>query len=291
MRVLLVLNRKSGSSDDATADRLVKILSELGAVRSIQPEKKEFDAPVDGAAGHADLVVAAGGDGSVNRTVNAIRDRLSRVELGVIPLGTGNDFARTLGIPLGDPEEAARAIVEGQGREVDVGLARGQGVERLFVNACIGGFPVEVDEAVSGGVKRLLGPLAYIAAGAKAATNLKRFTVTMNGVRIEDCVAAGVGNGRTSGGGIMVWPDAEPDDGMLEGCAMPASNPAKALELAARVKRGTHTELEGVATVSAGTIRIGSDPPMEFNVDGELLGLTAPAEFHVRGRLVVRAPR
>jgi diacylglycerol kinase (ATP) len=291
MRILLVLNKKSGSAGDATPDRLAKILSGLGEVRAIQPDKQEFDPVVDGAAAEADLVVASGGDGTVNRTVNAIRDRLDRIELGVIPMGTGNDFARTLGIPLGDPEDAARAVVEGPSRDVDLCMAKGPGVERLFVNACIGGFPVEVDDAVSGRTKRFLGPLAYIAAGAKAATKLERSTVTMNGVRVDDCVAAGVGNGRTCGGGIAVWPKARPDDGLLEGCAMPASNPARALELAGKVKRGTHVDLEGVEAVRADTIRIESDPPMEFNVDGELLGLTAPVEFRVAGRLSVRVPR
>ena len=290
MRVLLVLNKKAGSADEAVPDRLSKILSQLGEVTAIQPDKGDFDPVVDGAAAGAALVVAAGGDGTVNRTVNAIRDRLDRVELGVIPMGTGNDFARTLGIPFGDLEEAASAIVHGVRREVDLCLARGAGVERLFLNACIGGFPVEVDEAVSGRTKRLLGPLAYVASGAKAVTNLERSTVSINGVTVEDCVAAGVGNGRTCGGGIAVWPDAKPDDGLLEGCAMPAANPARAVALAARVRSGGHVGLEGVATVRAASVRIESDPPMELNVDGEILKLTTPAEFEVVGRVSIRGP-
>jgi len=288
VRVLLVLSKRAGSSDRAPAEGLAKILSELGEVSSIQPEKGEFAAAVDAAAGEAGLVVAAGGDGTVNRTVNAVRDHLDRIQIGVIPMGTGNDFARTLGLPLDDPEEAARAIVWGSARAVDLCVARGPSVERLFVNACIGGFPVEVDEAVSGRVKRVLGPLAYVAAGAKTAAKLSRSTVTMHGVTVEDCVAAGVGNGRTCGGGIAVWPDARPDDGVLEGCAMPASNPARALELADRVRKGGHVALDDVRTVRSDTIRIEADPPMELNVDGELVGLTTPAEFRVAGRLGIR---
>jgi diacylglycerol kinase (ATP) len=220
--------------------------------------------------------------------VNAIRDRLDRIELGVIPLGTGNDFARTLGLP-DDPEDAARAIVDGRPRDVDLGHASGPGARRLFVNACIGGFPVRVDEVVSGSTKRALGPLAYIAAGGKAAVDLTRSTVTMNGVRVEDCVAAGVGNGRTCGGGIAVWPDAEPDDGVLDGCAMGASGLAAAARLAIGAKRGTHTSLDGVEAMRAETIRIDADPPMEFNLDGELVDLTTPAEFRIAGTLRIRS--
>jgi diacylglycerol kinase (ATP) len=290
MRTLVVFNKKSGSSGRTSRDALLKILGDLGEVQAIVPEKEDLAAQVDARAGEADLIVAAGGDGTVNRTVNAIADRLDRIELGVIPLGTGNDFARTLGLPE-DPDEAARAIADGQTREVDLGLASGPGVERLFVNACIGGFPVKVDEAVSGGAKRVLGPLAYIAAGGKAAVNLTRSAVTMDGVHVEDCVAAGVGNGRTCGGGIAVWPHAKPDDGLLDGCAMGVSGPAAAVQLAARVRRGAHLAMDGVEAVRAGEVRIDSDPPMEFNVDGELLNLTTPARFRIAGRLRVRSPQ
>src|SRR5919202_1615556 len=160
MRVLLISNEKSGSAERGSPERLAKILSDVGKVTAIQPGKDEFDAVVDAAASEADLVVAAGGDGTVNRTVNAIRDQLERVQIAVVPLGTGNDFARTLGVPLDDPEEAARGIVDAGPRFVDLCLAKGPGIERLFVNACIGGFPVEVGEAGGGKGERDLRPLA-----------------------------------------------------------------------------------------------------------------------------------
>jgi diacylglycerol kinase (ATP) len=290
MRVLLVLNTKAGGSDPSARGGWAKILSKLGAVHPIQPNEDDVDRGLDAEARESDLVVAAGGDGTIHRIVNAIGRHLDRVQLGVIPMGTGNDFARTLGLPLDAPEEAAEAIVEGVVREVDMCAAGGGGVSRLFVNACIGGFPVDVDEAASPTVKRLLGPLGYVAAGAKAAAKLTRSTVTMDGVTVEDCVAAGVGNGRTCGGGITVWPEASPDDGLVDGCAMAVPNPARAIELAAKVRRGNHLEMDAVETVRAPTVRIESDPPIEFNVDGELVGLTTPADFRVAGRLRVRVP-
>jgi diacylglycerol kinase (ATP) len=289
MRVVVIFNEKSGSADDVPRDAILTAIAEAGEVEAMAPDKDDFAATVDAAAANADLVVAAGGDGTVHRTVNAIRDRLDRVALGVVPLGTGNDFARTLGMPE-DPEEAARAIVASGERDVDVGEARGPGVERLFVNACIGGFPVAVDEHVNSKIKRLLGPLAYVAAGVRAAADLSRSTVTMNGRRVEDCVAAGVGNGATSGGGIRVWPDADPADGALDGCAMSADGLIETVKLAATVRRGSHVALDGVLTRRAPEITIEADPEMEFNADGELFGLTSPATFRVAGTLRVRAP-
>jgi diacylglycerol kinase (ATP) len=289
MRVLVVFNQKSGSAEDAPREAILEALSSLGQASAIEPGKEEFAAAVDAAAAEADLVVAAGGDGTVNRTVNAIRDHLDRVAFALVPLGTGNDFARTLGVP-DDPEEAARGIADWREREVDVCEARGAGVRQLFVNACIGGFPVEVDEHVNETIKKMLGPLAYVAAGAQAAAGLSRSTVTMNGRRVEDCVAAGVGNGRTCGGGVRVWPEADPGDGALDGCAMSARGLIETVKLAATVRGGSHVDLDGVVTDRAAEITIEAEPEIEFNVDGELLGLTSPATFRVVGKLRVRVP-
>ena len=289
MRVLVVFNQKSGSAEDAPREAILEALSSLGEASAIEPGKEDFAAAVDAAAAQADLVVAVGGDGTVNRTLNAIRDHLGRVAFAVVPLGTGNDFSRTLGVP-DDPEEAARGIADWSEREVDVCEALGAGVRQLFVNACIGGFPVEVDEHVNETIKKMLGPLAYVAAGAQAAAGLSRSTVTMNGRRIEDCVAAGVGNGRTCGGGVRVWPEADPGDGALDGCAMSATGLIETVKLAATVRGGSHVDLDGVVTDRAAEITIEAEPEMEFNVDGELLGLTPPATFRVVGKLRVRAP-
>jgi diacylglycerol kinase (ATP) len=289
VRVLVVFNERSGSSDDAPREAICAALEPLGDVRSVAPSAEEFAAAVDGAAAGADLVVAAGGDGTVNRVLNAVRDHLDRIELAVVPMGTGNDFARTMGMPE-DPEEAARAIAAGRVRPVDYGEAKGPGVERLFLNACIGGFPVAVDEHVSDTVKTALGPLAYVAAGAQAAAELTRARVTVNGTVVEDCVAAGVGNGPTCGGGVRVWPRARPDDGLLDACAMGAPGALRAARLAAKVRGGSHVEMETVHTDRAAQITIESDPEMELNVDGELLGLTTPATFRVTGTVRVRAP-
>lgn len=275
MRVLAVGNpASSGFSDEVRT----AVEEALPGVDWFTPgEGKLSDAARD-----ADVVVIAGGDGSLNHAVNDLADRLDELRFGLIPSGTGNDFARTAGIP-DDPAEAARIVARGEARSFDVARANGPGVSRLFVNACMGGFPVQVNEAIDEGTKEKLGPLAFWAGGVKAAASIERSTITIDGVELPDCVAAGVGSGKTCGGGIPVWPDADPSDGALEGCALAAPNVAAAIRLLLKVRSGDHAAMDEVRTTSGGRITIDADPPIEFNVDGELVGLTSPATFEICG--------
>jgi diacylglycerol kinase (ATP) len=290
MRVLLVSNPSSGSSKRKTLDEITVLLGRLGDVQRVQPSSLDsFDETLTSAAGDSSLVVTAGGDGTMNRTVNALADRLQDLSFGLVPMGTGNDLARTLGIPM-DPSDAAHAIVEGTERSIDVSAASSADAERLFVNACMGGFPVDVDEAMDPDLKRRLGPIAFVIGGLKAAGELERSLVKLNDVEIADCLAVGVGNGRTCGGGIEVWPRADPSDGSLDGCALPAANAAAAARLAAKVKIGSHAEIADVKFESASKIVIDAEPSIEFNVDGELIGLETPATFETIGEIRMVVP-
>jgi diacylglycerol kinase (ATP) len=288
-RTLLIENAGSGAADAGALERVEMLLGDLGPVRRISPSSPEtFDAEVFQGAADCGLVVVAGGDGTANCALNALSARLHEIVFGLIPMGTGNDLARTLGLPRGDPAGAARVVVEGRERDIDLGRATGPERERLFANACMGGFPVEVNQAIGGELKKRLGPAAFWVGGAKAAARLDRTMVTMNGVALDDCVAVGVGNGRTCGGGIEMWPTAIPDDGILNGCALAAANRSAGLMLAARLRAGAHEALESVETVTGPRIEITSDPDVELNVDGELVGLTTPAVFELIGTLRIR---
>jgi diacylglycerol kinase (ATP) len=284
-----LFNPSSGGADDELESDICTALKSAGQVSVIKPEKDTFDDEVRTAARDADVVVAAGGDGTLNWTLNALGDSLDRTVLGLIPLGTGNDLARTLGLSE-DPVEVAHGLSSGTRRRLDVGRARGPGVDRLFVNACMGGFPVDVNEAIDEDTKKKLGPLAFWFGGAKALRELTKSTVTVNGTRVTDCVAAGVGNGRTCGGGMEVWPQARPDDHELDACVLSASGIADAIALAAKVKRATHLELESVTATRASEIRFESEPPLEFNVDGELVGLRTPATFEIVSSVAFAVP-
>lgn len=281
MRYLVIGNpASSGFSEDVRA----AVDAELPDAQWFEPGKGDL---VEAAAG-ADVVVVAGGDGSLNHAVNELEARLGELRFGLVPVGTGNDFARTAGIPA-DPAEAARLVVSGSEREIDVARASGPGVSRLFVNACMGGFPVQVNEAIDEDPKERLGPLAFWVGGAKAAADLRRSKVVVDGIELDDCVAAGVGNGRTCGGGIPVWPGADPSDGSLDACALAAPNVVSAVKVLAKVRSGEHGDLDEVRTTRGPRITIEADPPIELNVDGELLDLKTPATFEICGSFTLIA--
>lgn len=287
----MISNSASGASDPDALALIERDLAVLGPVSLLAPDSVEtFDREVAVAAAGSDVVIVAGGDGTFNRALNALRDRLADISLGLVPMGTGNDFARTLALPR-DARAAARVVVQENEREVDVWRARSYGVDRLFINACMGGFPVEVNEAIDESLKRRFGPLAFWVGGAKAASNLTRYDVTIGGRSVPDCVAAGVGNGRTCGGGIRMWPEADPGDGLLDACALRADRVADALKLAATVKSGGHVGLDEVATLRGARIEVASEPPIAFNIDGELVGLESPVVFERAGTVRIRAPR
>lgn len=290
MRTLIISNASSGQSEQDTVESVGKEFEDLGEVTHLQPPSlQSFDEDVDRAAQDKDLVVVAGGDGTLNCALNALSGRLEDVVLAVVPMGTGNDFARTLDLP-DDPREAARAIADGREASFDYGRATGVGAERLFLNACMGGFPVEVNKEIDERVKKRLGPLAFWIGGAKAAVKMPQFQVDVDGQRVEECIAVGIGNGRTAGGGIEVFPEADPTDGGLDCCVMRVSNVREGAELAAKVRSGEHVELEGVETLRGQRFEIRSEPDLEFNVDGDLLDLVTPLTFEVAGRLRMRVP-
>lgn len=278
-RIALAANPNSGSADEEELRAICEILRTHGSLQVIQPgeasELKEQVSQVE-----ADLVVVAGGDGTMNLVANALRARLDEMTLALIPRGTGNDLARTLGLP-GEAKEAAVVAVTASEVLLDVWRAKSAHVDQLFLNACMGGFPVEVNKAITANVKRLLGPFAFWFGGAKAATEIERYVVTINGETIAGCLAAGVGNGRTAGGGIEVWPGADPHDGLLDACALSADGVVEAVKLATRVPSGEHLELAGVRSLSADRFEIDATPQLELNVDGELAGLKTPAVFEL----------
>ena len=228
----------------------------------------------------AELIVAAGGDGTIQEVMNGIVDSGEDVRLGVLPAGTGNDYARSLGIPL-DLEQAARLIAEtGEVRPLD--LVKVDDPEgRMFANLAVGGFGArkwdsdvpEEDEEES---KSRWGKLAYALEAADELTDLRSYRVM---TRVDDRTAEDlevisviIANGNTTGGGIEIAPGSRPDDGQLVIVAIPALDLPDLASLAPAILAGNHLEDDRVVVRRGQRVTIESDPPMPFRADGEELG-------------------
>lgn len=230
-------------------------------------------------------VVAAGGDGTLNEIVNGLAADFGRAQLGLIPLGTGNDFSRSVGIPT-DVEAAIALLETGTVRAVDVGRATVGEASRFFLNMSAGGFSGEVSER-AGEAKDRWGPLAYMRAALGSLTDLRSYltTITVNGAETLHLETYNIviSNGRYVAAGIPAAPEAVLDDGLLDVMIYPATSLPQVAMLVPMVLLGRHTDSELLLFRRATRLETACDPPMGFNADGELLG-EGPARFEVLPR-------
>ena len=232
-----------------------------------------------------EVVIAAGGDGTLNEVVNGIASHVDRVQLGLIPLGTGNDFAKMLNLPS-SIEECVAVLKSGQARPTDLVRVTSDQV-RYFVNVSAGGFSGTVNEKLTPEIKQSWGPLAYLRSAAAALPELRAYGTE---ITLDDATTLAldlynvvIANGRYVAGGTLIAPEASIDDGLLDIILVP-KNPATDLALvAAQMAVGKHLQSEGIVFRRAAKIAVKSDPGMWFNVDGELIG-NEPAVFEVMPR-------
>lgn len=278
---LFIANASAGSSDRARVDEALAILREEGDVRVVTTDTIEelTDAVADRDGRE---VVVSGGDGSLNAFVTALcRSGGLGGEpptVGLLPMGTGNDFARTLDLPS-DPAEAARVIVAGSARPVDVLVDDDQ---RIVTNAVHMGVGEEAGRIAAPWKERLgrvhLGALGYVIGGVAAGFGQRGRHLKV--VCDDEVVASGgrrvlqvaVTIGRTVGGGTPIAPDARPGDGRAQVVVSRAITPARRLRYALRVNRGRHTELDDVISLRARTVTVtGVHEEVGANADGEAL--------------------
>lgn len=278
----MVLNPEAGSAADGIVLR--EALDRLPEVR-IRPTRRAGDARIfarEAARSGAERVVAAGGDGTVNEVVNGLMDASRPVTLGVLPLGTANDFARSLALPE-ELERAVDVLVTGRTRRIDVVETRGSRPRHL-VNVAAGGFGGRVQERVDSGRKRILGPLEYVRSAAEELPELEPYDLRMtaDGETVEASVySVVVANGSRSGGNVAVAPEARMDDGLLDVVLISALDPPELLLLLPKILLGKHLDDEGVLYRQAAVVSFHARPPMPFSGDGEPLG-EEPLEFRVR---------
>lgn len=236
------------------------------------------------ADGH-DLVVVGGGDGTVSYAAGRVAG--TNVALGVLPLGTANDFARTLEIP-NNLAEACATIADGKVVDIDLGRANGQ----PFLNVASAGLSVSVTEALSPRLKRYIGPLAYSIATILAYTRHKPFRARLEfpdgdrePLELEDLLQVAVGNGRHYGGGNTVSPTAGIDDHILDIYAIVAGPLREHVSIARLLKDGSFIKHDRVHHLTSRSVRVVTEPPMPVNLDGEI-ATTTPADFTIQRNAV-----
>jgi lipid kinase YegS len=218
-----------------------------------------------------DAVLAAGGDGTVNEVVNGLAG--TDVPLGILPVGTANDFARQTGIP-DDPRAALELVVERAPVTVDLGTLNG----RAFLNVSSAGLGAETTAETGAVAKGMLGPLAYAITGVrKLAGELAPYRARVEGptfAREVEFLALAVGNARATGAGTVITPLARIDDGLLDVCLVEPMALGALAGLMLELRRGEHLERDGVLYAQVPWLRVESETPLAVNVDGEPLTLT-----------------
>ena len=266
MRALLQLNEHSrrGAREGQAACRA---LAELG-----------IDCERDGAARDVDAVIAAGGDGTVIRAVPLALER--GVPLGIVPLGTFNDLARTLGIGT-EIEDACKAIAGGATRTIDVGRVNGV----YFVNEASVGVSTRIARAQTPLGKQRFGVLAVIATALQAIGQTRPFLAHIQFAGKRETFRSVQLTIANSGhfGGIIDRPDAAVDDGWLDLYSVEVSNWLQALRVVAKILRHDPRPGQGLRTLRAQQFMVQTQHAHHISADGEPAGMT-PALFELRPR-------
>ena len=283
-RCRIIYNPTSGR--EAMKNNLVDILNILeragyetsAYATTPEPNSAKNEAERAAKAGF-NLIVAAGGDGTINEVVNGIAPLKHRPKLGIIPAGTTNDYARALKIPREDPIGAAKVIAKGQTVKMDIGEAG----KNWFVNIAAGGLLTELTYGVPSQVKSLFGYLAYLVKGAELLPQIKPIKMHLE-------YDGGTYDGKASmfflaltnsiGGFEQIVPDASLDDGKFTLIVVKTSNLIEILQLITMVLNGgKHVNDPRILYVKTSKLVAKPvDEKMMINVDGEYGG-DAPMTF------------
>ncbi len=285
--LVLVTNPAAGGTARDAVSAAAAVLSaetELTVVEAGSPA--DLDAVLARCTPGSSGLVVAGGDGSVHQVVAAMHRRgvlAADRPLGLVPLGTGNDLARSLGVPL-DPAEAAAAYLTGRPRVLDLVTDDAGGV---VVNVVHLGAGAEAARKATS-LKDRLGPAAYavgsVAAGVGATGWHLRVDVDDTVVQVDgEVLMVAVANGRTIGGGAEVAPHAQPDDGLLDVVVATSTGLLARVGFAVALREGAHVERDDVIGVRGRTVTVTGDP-FPVNADGELEGPVTHRTWTLRPR-------
>jgi len=287
-RALLLFNpgaRRAGEGFGAVMPRLV----EGGLAVTVEPFSAlpELARDIVRLREAADMIVLCGGDGTIASGAMAVME--SGLPLGIIPMGTANDLARTLNLPM-DLERAADVIVAGTTRRIDVGSVNGQ----AFFNVASIGLSADLARKLDAGLKKRWGRLGYAVAALKVLSRARRFEATITEKDYKAQVSTyqiAVGNGRHYGGGNVVEEKATIDDGHLDLYSLEVSNVWKLAAMMRSFRAGRQGLWSEVRTAKCVRFEVVTRRPMPVNTDGEIVTAT-PASFVVHpGAVEVFVPK
>lgn len=277
--LLLISNAAAGSADDPTVSAALDVVRTRASVEHRQTEgPEELRAALQDRGDRP--VVVAGGDGSLHALIRAL-DELGQLAdqptVGLLPLGTGNDFSRTLGLSL-DAEEAARAVLAGRSRPIDI-IRDDSG--DVVVNVAHIGVGAEAGERARPWKARFgrlgLGVLGYAvgAVAATLATEGYRLSVSADGRPVTTgrrrVLQVAIANGQTIGGGAEIAPDADPGDGLVDLTVSFAAGPLARLGYGIAMRAGRHTRRDDVVRLRAREVSVSARRgTFTVNSDGEL---------------------
>jgi diacylglycerol kinase (ATP) len=286
MRIFVVFNSKAGSAKSAEALRAR--LTERGNVTLVEPESPEATRLAAARAKQEsyDLIVAAGGDGTIHAVVNGLAPDFGGARLAVLPLGTGNDLRRTLALPE-DPLEALNLLDGGAVRLIDVFRVDTPSQSCFGVNTASGGFSGQMQEALTKEMKAAWGPLAYLRGAVAVLPDLTDYHTIM---QLDDgpaeriaAINVIVANGRYAAHGWNVASQANPEDGLLDVVVVHSGPFFDLTAVAAQLLGGDYLNSDHVTLRRARRVQIHSSPEMWFSIDGEPIG-EEPITFTVMPR-------
>ncbi|MFZ0131904.1 MAG: lipid kinase [Desulfobacterales bacterium] len=277
-RALILINKKAREGEaDLRATREILAAGGITSVVHAFKDVAEIEAAVKSHQAAADRIVVGGGDGTLNAALEAVL--ASGLPLGVLPMGTANDLARTLQIPS-VPEEAAGIIVRGRLTRIDLGWVNG----KHYVNVAHIGLAARVSHILTTEMKKRWSVLAYPLALFEAYRTNRPFRarVTCDGrAQTLKSIQIAIGNGRHYGGGMSVRHDAHIDDHRLNFYSLEPKNLLHLLAAAPAIARGTFRRGDPVRLMDGKEIKVATSRVMQVDTDGELVART-PAVFRVK---------
>lgn len=276
-RALLLVNRHARQGQQRLLEA-INCLQKLGLelIEESTEHPQHLSHIIHKYKNHVDLVIVGGGDGTLNAVVDALVE--TQLPLGILPLGTANDLARTLGITNSLPE-ACKTIVAGELRRIDLGWVNG----KHFFNVASLGLSVKITQKLTKEFKRRWGILAYAATALQVIWESRPFSAE---IRVQDrcyrvkTVQIAVGNGRYYGGGMAVVHDAKIDDQRLDLYSLEIRHWWEIIPLLPAMKKGRHIHRPNVRALHGQEMEVSTRKPRPINTDGEITTYT-PAKFRV----------